>query len=151
VREAANPGGVRSGKNLAQLLDCRRLACRARDVLFFQGLWPCWMRDASNPAGDQPSRRQPGRKQPSESQPGNSSAQLLDCRRLACRARDVLFFQGLWPCWMRDASNPAGGNPAGGNPAGGNPARDQSGRKQPSRRQPSNSSVPAGAQFGNHY
>jgi len=46
---------------------------------------------------------------------------LLDCRRLACRARDVLNFQGR-PCWMRDASNPAGGNPARDNPARDNPA-----------------------------
>jgi len=36
MRDASNPARGRT-----QLLDCRRLACRARDVLLFQGVWPC--------------------------------------------------------------------------------------------------------------
>ncbi|MDY0127844.1 MAG: hypothetical protein RBR69_06925, partial [Candidatus Cloacimonadaceae bacterium] len=67
-------------------LDCRRLACRARDVLIFKalGLAGC----ETHPI----------------QQAGHFSGFIqgipylwrkLDCRRLACRARDVLIFKAL--------------------------------------------------------
>ncbi|MCB5253152.1 MAG: hypothetical protein LHW51_09290 [Candidatus Cloacimonetes bacterium] len=43
-------------ENRVDLLDCRRLACRAWDLLIFQDLRPCWTRDASNPANIESSK-----------------------------------------------------------------------------------------------
>ncbi len=48
-----------------------------------QGLWPCWTRDASNPVVRIPCRVR--------------GLAVLDCRRLACRAGNLLSFVRLTP------------------------------------------------------
>ncbi|MFA5667450.1 MAG: hypothetical protein WC944_10720, partial [Candidatus Cloacimonadaceae bacterium] len=74
-------------------LQASRLQSTGRAL--FQGLWPYWMLDASK-SSDQAN--------PAETTGLQASRlhwrKLLDCRRLACRARDVLFFKasGLTGC-----------------------------------------------------
>ena len=97
MRDASNPASrpfqrIYPGDSVSVAeagLQASRLQSTGR--AHFQGLRPCWMRDASNPASRPFQRIYPGipylwRK--------------LDCRRLACRARDVLIFKafGLAGC-----------------------------------------------------